>query len=180
VSFLFIAWIEVSASAPRNQRRRCDTACITLVAAGGTAMTLLDVKPSTIDVDFTVPACDLRIFKKALAITPHGFKIDTWPDGFVFSQQLPDDYLNHSIEIISLGHIVLNALHHIDIVVTKNGRLNKKDMEDIEACITKFQLSKPQIETRAAGLIYMEDETLYQANLEYVRQNYFLGDKPLT
>ncbi len=28
---------------------------ITLVAAGGTAMTLLDTKPSTIDIDFTIP-----------------------------------------------------------------------------------------------------------------------------
>lgn len=29
---------------------------ITLVVVGGTALTLLDVKPSTIDVDFTLPA----------------------------------------------------------------------------------------------------------------------------
>ncbi len=29
---------------------------ITLVAAGGTAMTLIDLKPSTIDIDFTIPA----------------------------------------------------------------------------------------------------------------------------
>jgi len=28
---------------------------ITLVAIGGTAMTLLDLKPSTIDIDFTGP-----------------------------------------------------------------------------------------------------------------------------
>ncbi|MBA3750694.1 MAG: hypothetical protein H0X03_07395, partial [Nitrosopumilus sp.] len=28
---------------------------ITLVAAGGTAMTLLDIKTSTIDIDFTGP-----------------------------------------------------------------------------------------------------------------------------
>jgi hypothetical protein len=29
---------------------------ITLIAAGGTAMTLLDLKPSTIDIDFTIPS----------------------------------------------------------------------------------------------------------------------------
>jgi hypothetical protein len=28
---------------------------ITLVAVGGTAMTLLDLKDSTIDIDFTIP-----------------------------------------------------------------------------------------------------------------------------
>jgi hypothetical protein len=32
---------------------------ITLVAAGGTAMTLLDLKPSTIDIDFTIPSSDM-------------------------------------------------------------------------------------------------------------------------
>ena len=32
---------------------------ITLVAAGGTAMTLLDLKPSTIDIDFTGPHEDI-------------------------------------------------------------------------------------------------------------------------
>ncbi len=37
---------------------------ITLVAVGGTAMTLLDLKNSTIDVDFTIPHDDLPILKK--------------------------------------------------------------------------------------------------------------------
>jgi hypothetical protein len=131
------------------------------------------VKPSTIDVDFTVPAKFLRVFNSALTATPHGFKIDTWPDGLVFSQQLPEDYLNQSIHIIDLGHIVLKALHPIDIVVTKIGRLNRKDMEDIKSCINKFHLTRLQIEARAAVLIYIGDETVYQANLAYVQRNFF-------
>ena len=32
---------------------------ITLVAVGGTAMTLLDLKSSTINVDFTIPSTDM-------------------------------------------------------------------------------------------------------------------------
>ncbi len=39
---------------------------ITLVAAGGTALTLLDVKPSTIDVDFTGPADSIRKLNAAV------------------------------------------------------------------------------------------------------------------
>ena len=35
---------------------------ITLVAVGGTAMTLLDLKDSTIDIDFTVPSSDMVYF----------------------------------------------------------------------------------------------------------------------
>jgi len=37
---------------------------ITLVEAGGTAMTLLDLKPSTIDIDFTIPSCNMIEFEK--------------------------------------------------------------------------------------------------------------------
>jgi hypothetical protein len=108
---------------------------ITIVAAGGTAMTLLDVKTSTIDVDFTIPAKEKIIFENVLHITPHGFKIDMWPDGLVFSQQLPPDYLEKSIQILALDHIVLKALDPVDIVVSKAGRLDHKDIEDIESCI---------------------------------------------
>ena len=72
---------------------------ITLVAVGGTAMTLLDIKPSTIDVDFTIPSEDYNEFNQTLNNIPHGFRVDCWKDGVVFSQILPDDYLKKSIAI---------------------------------------------------------------------------------
>jgi hypothetical protein len=127
---------------------------ITLVAVGGTAMTLLDLKPSTVDVDFTIPSDDKPEFDKALANVPHGFKVDAWPDGMVFSQSLPNDYLEKSIEIANFRHIRLKALHPIDIVVTKIGRLDSRDAQDIEACIKRFNISKKQIEERATTIDY--------------------------
>lgn len=72
---------------------------ITLVAAGGTAMTLLNLKSSTIDIDFTGPADDIREFNRIQKKIPHGYKIDTYYDGAVFSQILPDDYLARSRKI---------------------------------------------------------------------------------
>lgn len=85
---------------------------ITLVAAGGTAMTLLDVKPSTIDMDFTGPADSTRELNAVLEILQPGFRFDCWPDGMVFSQTLPDDYLRKGIPIeTALKHIELRALH---------------------------------------------------------------------
>lgn len=54
---------------------------ITLVAAGGTALTLLDIKPSTIDIDFTGPAADIDDFSRIERLVPHGFKIDKYKDG---------------------------------------------------------------------------------------------------
>lgn len=95
---------------------------VTLVAVGGTALTLLGVKESTLEVDFTAPADDLRAFRSALASTPHGVKVDTWPDGQVFSQFLPQDYIERSRAVRTVGKVRLRALHPVDIVVTKAGR----------------------------------------------------------
>jgi hypothetical protein len=46
---------------------------IILIAVGGTALTLLRAKPSTRDVDFTVPSRYYDDFQRALRDTPHGF-----------------------------------------------------------------------------------------------------------
>ena len=48
---------------------------ITLVAAGGTALTLLDLKPSTIDVDFTGPVKSLGKLKAVLDRLWPGFRV---------------------------------------------------------------------------------------------------------
>jgi hypothetical protein len=95
---------------------------IILTAVGGTAMTLLDLKPSTIDIDFTIPSCDLPEFERVLKNNPLGYRVDRWVDGCVFCQTLPDDYLDKSIKIKEFSHISLRALHPVDIIVTKIGR----------------------------------------------------------
>ena len=147
---------------------------ITLVAAGGTAMTVLDLKPSTIDIDFTGPYDDIAEFNKIQKSIPHGFKIDTWTDGMVFSQSLPDDYLKRSIAVrTKLKRIDLRTLHPVDIVVTKIGRLNERDAQDIEMCIRRFKLKKDQIAKRAKAVQYAGNEMVYATNLEYVLKSFF-------
>lgn len=147
---------------------------IILVAAGGTAMTLLDSKPSTIDMDFTGPYKDIDEFNKAQKGIPHGFKIDTWSDGMVFSQILPSDYLKKSIPIkTGLKKIDLRALHPVDIVVTKIGRLNDRDVQDIELCIKKFGLKKMQISKRAAKVGYVGNKKVYETNLQRALASFF-------
>ena len=122
---------------------------ITLVAVGGTALTLLDAKASTMDVDFTIPRNDYAVFKETLGGIPHGFKIHCWKDGMVFSQILPDDYLIRSTPVKKMEHIHLRALNPVDIVVMKIGRLDRRDIQDIETAIRKFKLRKSQIVKRA-------------------------------
>ena len=146
---------------------------ITLIAVGGTAMTLLNIKKSTRDIDFTAPTEDYREFRKVLNKTPHGFEIHLWPDGTVFSQFLPDDYEDKSVTITKLNHTTLKALNPIDIVVTKIGRLDPRDLEDIADCIEKKRLSKRQIKERAEDIQYVGKEKTYKTNLKYVLEKFF-------
>jgi hypothetical protein len=146
---------------------------ITIVAVGGTALTLLGVKPSTRDIDLTIPGDDYDEFQNALKSTPHGFKVDCWKDGAVFSQMLPGDYLRRSEDIRRLKRIRLKALSPVDIVVTKIGRLDDRDKEDIEACIKKFKLRRNQITKRAERVEYVGRRENYETNLRYVLKNFF-------
>lgn len=146
---------------------------IILVAVGGTAMTLLDIKPSTHDIDFTGLGDDIRLFKRVLMHMPHGHKVDCWPDGMVFSQFLPDDYLEKSIFAKRMNRIELWALHPLDIVVTKIGRLDDKDLEDIRDCIQKYALTETEIVERAKQVEYVGNQDNYDANLKVVLNKFF-------
>lgn len=147
---------------------------ITLVAVGGTAMTLLGIKPSTRDIDFTGPKADIAAFESALKKLPHGFKVDTWPDGQVFSSFLPPDYLDISIPIrVKLKNIELRALNPLDIVATKIGRMWERDLEDIEGCVKEFRLKKRDVKKRALQLEVAGSETNYRAQLKQVLRQFF-------
>lgn len=148
---------------------------IILVAAGGTAMTLLDLKPSTIDIDFTIPSSDLPEFERALRNNPTGYKVDRWADGYVFCQALPNDYVEKSIKIKEFGHISLRALHPADIIATKIGRLNPKDIQDIEAIIKECKISEADIKARAAQVssTYASKEEDYLYHLNWVIEKFF-------
>jgi hypothetical protein len=116
---------------------------VTIVAVGGTALTLLGVKPSTRDVDFTMPGEYYDEFRNALHDTPHGFEVDCWSDGAVFSQMLPDDYLD------------------------------QRDKQDIQACINRFKLRRAQITKRAKQVKYVRRQENYEINLKFVLENFF-------
>ncbi|HTY75073.1 MAG TPA: DUF6036 family nucleotidyltransferase [Candidatus Nanoarchaeia archaeon] len=148
---------------------------ITLVAAGGTAMTLLDLKPSTIDIDFTLPSSDSEEFEKALKSNPSGFKIDRWTDGYIFCQALPNDYLEKSIKIREFSQISLRALQPVDIIATKIGRLNSRDIQDIETIIKVCNVQKAEIKDRALQVspTYVPKEEDYLYHLDWVVKHFF-------
>jgi len=146
---------------------------ITLVAAGGTALTLYRLKQSTIDADFTGPRKDIGLFRRAVRLAQPGFKVDAWPDGQVFSQSLPSDYLRKSRRIKMLRNVELRALAPVDIVATKIGRLDERDSDDIKACIKEFKLSKRAVILRAKRVQYAGNEMVFEHNLRTVTTEFF-------
>jgi len=146
---------------------------ITLVAVGGTAMTLLDAKPSTLDIDFTGPEKDIALFDRVHKTIPHGMKIHPWADGWVFSQCLPPDYLTKSKKIKQFRNIGLRALDPLDIVVTKIGRLDERDIQDIQKCIRKFKLMKSDVKKRASQIEYLGNVEDFKYHVRLALQRFF-------
>jgi hypothetical protein len=147
---------------------------IELTAVGGTAMTLLGIKESTRDIDFNADGRSFEIFKEAIARIPHGHRIDLYSGGMVFSQQMPDDYVGKRLPIKSdFKKINFYALNPLDIVATKIGRLNERDIEDIRDCIDKYSIEKSEIEKRAGQTEYIGRRENYEANLRYVLGKFF-------
>lgn len=147
---------------------------IIITAVGGTAMTLLNLKTSTIDIDFEVSDADEKILKKALDELKPGFRVDVFSDGMIFSQLLPKDFRKKAITIkAKFKNIELLALHPIDIVASKIGRLNARDEQDIQSCIEKFKLKKTQIQKRARQVQYVGYEQVYKSNAKRVLKKFF-------
>ncbi len=117
---------------------------LVLVAVGGTALTLLGLKSSTIDIDFCIESKDKEFFK-----FDKKFRVDLFLDGYIFSEQLPDDYVKKSSKIkTNFKNIDLRALSLIDIIVTKAARYNARDEEDIASIIKLSEIKKEELEER--------------------------------
>jgi len=152
---------------------------ITLIAVGGTAMTLLDLKESTIDIDLTIPGCDKTEFEKVLKNNPPGYKIDRWYDGYVFCQFLPNNYIEKSVKIKEFSKISLRAIQPVDIIATKIGRLQKSDIQDIELIVKKANISEAEIRERASLILptFVGQEVTYQYHLNLVIERFFKKQK---
>ena len=77
--------------------------------------------------------------------------------------------MEKSIKIKDFSHISPRALQPVDIIVTKIGRLNARDMQDIETSIQKANVSEAEIRERALLVVQTyvgpEEDYLYHPNL---------------
>ena len=143
---------------------------IVLVAVGGTAMTLLGLKSSTVDVDFSIASEDKTHFEEVL---DKKFKVDIFVEGYIFSEQLPEDYIEKSKDVLELNKIRLKVLSPVDIVITKSARLNARDEEDIKAIAKHTE--REELVKRFEQVVgtYSGREEDYRQNFEYVLRMYF-------
>lgn len=142
---------------------------IRVIAVGGTAMTLLGLKSSTIDIDFNFDDKDYEIINEIKDLIPTGFRVDIFKSGWIVSQQLPPDYLENIIKIdVEFKHISLYTIHPLDIVAIKIPRLIDRDLEDIKICIDTYNLTKEQVENRTKQVEYGASEKDFMTNLSDV------------
>ncbi len=129
-----------------------------LIACGGTAMTLLEIKASTKDIDLIVPNEDEH--KYLLNILQQlGYKSKSgwgWArdDGFIFdlfrgnsvhTTQLLESSLKkgNNVLIKEFNHIYLGVLNHYDIIISKLSRGTAVDNDD---CLALLKSKKSEID----------------------------------
>jgi len=133
---------------------------VRLVACGGTAMTLLEIKASTKDIDFIVP--DLGEYKYLVGkleelgyerATQYGWKKD---EGFVFDL-FPGNAVYATLLIASplepggnipykeFDRIYIGILNFYDILITKLFRASSVDIED---CLGLFRRPEAKIDLK--------------------------------
>ena len=141
---------------------------ITIVAIGGTAMTLLGIKEATKDIDFNIPSDnDYNEFERVINEIGFNIKIDYFKENMILTEALPKDYLKNAIKYEhNFNKIKLYILNPIDIVCSKIARLSDRDIEDIKTCIKYYNITKSQIEERAMQYGHAGNDQLYYDNLQ--------------
>jgi hypothetical protein len=134
---------------------------VRLIACGGTALTLLKIKDSTKDIDFTVPVAKeyerLMKFLRDLGYEEQGgglahdddpnFIYQFWCGNKVFTTNLLDSPLEPGKHIMvkRWSHIYLGALNLTDLIITKMFRGTPVDRDDCIAAFATGQVNAEQL-----------------------------------
>jgi hypothetical protein len=131
-----------------------------LIACGGTALTLLGIKPSTKDIDLIIP--DIEEYEYLIDIlrqlgykpvTGHGwsrgdsFIFDLFRSKFVHTTELLENPLDKDRHFLvkEFTRIYLGVLNYCDIIITKLFRGTGVDIED---CVMLFKSKKDEIDIK--------------------------------
>jgi len=155
---------------------------VNLIGCGGTALTLLEIKDSTKDIDFIVPIgkeyVRLMKFLRSLGYKEKGGGLAHPDDPYflyqfcvgnrVFTTDLLDSPLDpgRNIAIKKWRHIYLGALNLQDLIITKMFRGVRVDVEDCVAAFAKSEIDPEELLKR-----YTE-AAKYDLNPEKMIQNF--------
>jgi len=127
---------------------------IKIYALGGTALTLLNIKKSTLDVDINIETnreyeylsklFEEIGFEKSEGIrwtTQEGLAFDLFHGSNIHGTMLLPDCLSLSKFIKFFGNIELYTLPLEDIIISKLARGDSRDFEDIKAMLNKEKIS---------------------------------------
>ncbi len=169
-----------------------------LIACGGTAMTLLGVKPSTKDVDFMIPNIKeftyLTKLLKALGYkqtTGSGwkrnkeiFRFDLFSGNHIHTTELLDSPLedDRNSALKEYSHLYIGILNDYDLICSKLMRGTRVDFED---CLMLFDAHKEKIDIAQLTehfnelLLYEVAEVRLKPNMDYfldqLRENGLYG-----
>jgi len=155
---------------------------IRLVACGGTALTIQDLKTSTKDVDFIVP--DKKEYNALIkTLKKLGYRLRTgtgWSRGDqylfdlfqgskVYSTELLESPLNEGnhISIKTFGKIFVTALNDYDLIITKMFRGTQLDIDD---CLALIRARGKKLNIDRLSVRY-RDTADYALNPESVLRN---------
>ena len=157
---------------------------VNLIGCGGTALTLLEIKESTKDIDMIVPVQNeyerLMTFLRTIGYEEKGnglahsddpfFLYQFWVGNRVFTTELIDSPLDpgRNIPIKKWRHIYLGALNLQDLIITKMFRGTQVDIDD---CVTAFAVSKMDPE---ALLERYAEAAKYDLNPEKMMANFII------
>ena len=156
-----------------------------LIACGGTALTLLGIKPSTKDVDLVVP--DISEYEYLINILQQlgyksitgsgwsrddGFIFDLFRGKFVHTTELLKNPLDEDQHVLvkEFNKVYLGVLNYYDIIITKLFRATSVDIED---CLMLLRSKRSEIDIECLEKRFKEtasfdiSEDKVNKNLEY-------------
>lgn len=161
---------------------------IHLIACGGTALTLLGYKASTVDVDFVIPNRSehkrLTHFLEQAGYEGGGHRwkrpgekvvFDLFIGDAVFTTGLLDSPLDPGMnkKIYEFNKIYLGVLNSIDWIITKLFRGNEVDFQDCEILLKNEKIDMAQLDER------YKETAKYETGEEKVLRNYAIFLKRL-
>jgi len=151
---------------------------IKIYALGGTALTLLNIKKSTLDIDININTKkeydyvlktfeDIGFEKKGAIrwISQEGLAFDIFYGSNILGADLLPNCLNKSKFIKSFGNVELYTLSLEDIIISKLARGDLRDFEDIKSILEKEEINIKELIKRYKETMDMSIVANYKQKL---------------